>query len=279
MIRFDGYSATTLHARPPEVVDLIRAVAGPGEFHRIREGKGFHQFGHRLGVISETGTEWAAVQWGGGQGDRVMFEVKGEGTPGAVDAFRERYEHRCTRVDSCADFDAPGAFDSLLGACLEVKQAHGLKGERQGDWEDFPELGRTLYLGSRQSVSRVRLYEKGKQPEYRHLDRPEWTRIEIQVRPSKDAKTEFSALSPSQVWGASSWTRDLAGKVLQQHVDPHPAGTVYRRTETEAAFEHMCRQYGPTLLALLEDLGDWQSVGLTIGEKLQELAAARRSRH
>ena len=205
-----------------------------------------------------------------------MVEVKGEATPKAVEAIRERFQHRCTRVDACADFDAPGSFERLLEACQDIKQGHKLKGEKQGDWDDFPELGRTLYLGARASVCRVRLYEKGKQPEYRHLERNDWTRIEVQVRPAKEAKSEFSRLSPSEVWGASAWTRELAGKVLQEHIDPHPAGTTYRLTQRDAALEWMCKQYGAHLVDLANDLGGWDCVGLTLREIISAQAKKRR---
>jgi hypothetical protein len=199
-----------------------------------------------------------------------MVEVKGDKTPKAVEALRARFQHRCTRVDACADFDAPGAFNRLLEASLDVKAKHKLVGERQGDWEDFPERGRTLYLGARQSVARVRLYEKGLQPEYRHLNKPDWVRIEVQVRPAKDAKGTFSTISPADAWGAAGWTRDLAAAVLQEHVDPHPAGTIYRRTTTEAAIAWMCQQYGAHLLDLANDLGGWDCVGLTLGEMIKQ---------
>jgi len=270
MVRFDAYSATTTEAKPGDLLSVLADGAGLGAFHKMRQGKGFHTFGERIGVTDEAGVEWGSVMWGGRQGDRVMIEVKGEATPKAVEALRSRFPHRCTRVDACADFDVPGAFDGLLGACLDIKRDHRLKGEKQGDWEDFPELGRTLYLGARSSVSRVRLYEKGKQPEYRHLDRPNWARIEVQVRPAKEAKTEFSSLTPIQVWGASSWTRELAARVLEQHIDPHPAGTTYRLTERDAALRWMCRQYGTHLVELANDLGGWDCLGLTLREMISE---------
>jgi hypothetical protein len=270
MVRFDAYSATTTEAKAPELLSVLADAAGLGAFHKMRQGKGFHTFGERIGIVNEEGTEWGSVQWGGRQGDRVMIEVKGEATPKAVEALRSRFQHRCTRVDACADFDAPGAFERLLAACQDVKQGHKLKGEKQGDWEDFPELGRTLYLGARASVCRVRLYEKGKQPEYRHLERHDWTRIEVQVRPAKEAKSEFSRLTPSEVWGASVWTRELAAKVLQEHIDPHPAGTTYRLTQRDAALEWMCKQYGVHLVDLANDLGGWECLGLTLRDTIQQ---------
>ena len=270
MVRFDAYSATTTAGTAPEMLSLLAQGAGLGAFDRMNQGKGFHTFGERIGIKNQDGIEWASVMWGGRQGSRVMIEVKGEHTPKVVEGLRSHFSHRCTRVDACADFDAPGSFDSLLGACNGIKKVHRLVGEKQGDWDDFPEKGRTLYLGARSSVSRVRLYEKGRQPEYVHLGRPDWTRIEVQVRPAKEAKTAFSEVTPLEVWGASAWTRELAGQVLEQHIDPHPAGTTYRLTERESALRWMCKQYGGHLVSLAADLGDWQSVGLTINEILKE---------
>jgi hypothetical protein len=173
-------------------------------------------------------------------------------------------------VDSCADFDALGAFESLLKPCLEVKRNHRLKGSRIGDWEDFPEDGRTLMLGAPTSAARVRLYEKGKQPEYRHLAKTDWTRIEVQVRPAKDARTAYNRITAADVWGASKWTRELAGKVLEQHVDPHAAGTVYRLPERERSLGWACKQYGAPLLSLREDCGSDAAFGATILEMIRE---------
>ena len=263
MVRFDGYTATTHAANPHQLVDLF------GSGLTVREGRGFHQFGHRLSLRDEVG-EVGAVQWGGAHGDRTMLEVKGERSPEVVERLRSRFPHRVTRMDSCADFDAPKAFSRLYRECVAIKRLHRLKGRKDGDWEDFPEEGRTFYIGSPQSVSMVRLYEKGRQPEYRHLGRDNWVRIENQVRPAKDAKEAYATVSAADAWGASKWTRELAGRVLAEHVDPHPAGTTWRKSERDRAIEFMCRQYGAHLLSLKDDLGDWQSVGLTLSEIIAE---------
>jgi hypothetical protein len=174
-------------------------------------------------------------------------------------------------VDSCADFDAPGAFERLLAVCTGVKQDHRLKGSKAGDWDDFPEDGRTLYLGASTSAVKLRLYEKGRQPEYVHLERPDWARIEVQVRPAKEAKEKFAQLDPLEVWGASAWSRSIAAAVLQEHVDPHPAGTTYRLPELERSFRWMCAQYGPTLVELVNELGSWECVGKSIEDELKRL--------
>lgn len=269
MVRFDAYSATTTEATAPQLVQLLVDRVGFTQA-TLREGRGFHTFAERVSVRDNTGIEVGSVQWGGRQGERCMIEVKGEHTPEVVEALRTRFPHRCTRVDSCADFDAPRAFERLLGTCTAVKRRHRIIGGKAGDWDDFPEKGRTLYLGSKDSVTRARLYEKGLQPEYSHLARPNWVRIEAQVRPAKDAKEAFAQLSPIEVWGASRWTRELAAEVLEAHVDPHPAGTTYRLPERERALRWMCKQYGEHLVSLASDLGGWDMVGLTLNEIIKE---------
>jgi hypothetical protein len=265
MVRFDAYSATTQAANPYQLAALF------GGDLETRQGRGFHQFGHRLAFTDTSGTEVGSVQWGGTQGDRSMLEVKGERSPEVAERLRSLYPHRVTRVDACADFDAPGAFDGLLATVMTVKGKHRIWGERRGDW-DQPEKGRTMALGAKSSPTTFRLYEKGKQPEYAHLARVDWVRAEVQVRPQKDAKGAFAGVQPRDVWGASRWTREIAAAVLNEHVDPHPAGTVWRKTDLERKLDAMCRQYGPTLLELVEVCGSWECAGLTLGEKLKERA-------
>ena len=276
MVRFDAYTATLMGQKPDDLMAILFQQEGLGA--SFSQGRGFHTFGERMAIRDGAGHEFGAVQWGGSQGDRVMFEVKGEHSQKAAETLRSLFPHRVTRVDACADFDAPGAFDALLAPSVAVKKQHRIMGGKAGDWDDFPEKGRTLYMGSRASSVRMRLYEKGLQPEYVHLSKPNWARIEVQVRPAKDAKDTFSKLSPLEVWGAARWTRDIAGLVLQQHVDPHPAGTVYRLTDRETALRWMCRQYGVHLVDLSKDLGGWDCVGRTLEEMISEEAFRRRHR-
>lgn len=269
--RFDAYSATSTAAGHADFSDFLSSVLPMDSSWSTKRGNGFHTFGNRLSYRDHTGTEVAALQWGGRQDSRVMIEVKGEYTPRAVEGLRTHFPHRCTRVDSCADFDAPRAFERLYKACRGVKKAHRIVGGKLGDWEDYPERGRTLMLGATTSATRARLYEKGLQPQYAHLNMPNWARLEIQVRPQKDeAKAEFSTLSPIDVWGASRWTRDLAAAVLKQHVDPHPAGTTYRLSDRDRALSFMVRQYGSHLVSLAADLGGWAELGLTLKEMLSD---------
>lgn len=270
--RFDAYTATTRAAKAPELMGLVWHP-----FDKIRQGKGHHGFESRASFVAEDGTESGSVSWGGTiHGDLVMVEVKGGRTPEVVDRLRKSVEeHRCTRVDSCHDVDEPGAFDKLLQPCVEVKKDFRLKGSKAGDWEDYPEDGRTLYLGANTSAVRLRLYEKGRQPEYRHLNRPDWARIEVQVRPSKDAKDVYSKASPLEVWGASAWTRELAGKVLAAELQPLPAGSTYKLTEQERKLRFLCKQYGATIMQLASDLGSWDLVGPNLKQMILAEKAGR----
>lgn len=266
-VRFDAYTATMSGVSHLDCLDMVYDPYGD----QAKQGKGFHTFAERVSVRNTYGEEVGSVSWGGTQGDRVMVEVKGERTPQVVERLRSGFPHRCTRVDSCADFERPGVFEELLVPVMRAKADHRLYGERRGDWE-FPELGRTQYLGANSSAVRARLYEKGKQPEFRHLDRPNLCRLEIQVRPAKDAKSVFSTLSPLEVWGASKWTRQLASEVLQELLDPHPPGTVWRDSKRDQALRWMAGQYGAHLVSLAADLGGWDVLGLTLREMVEEEA-------
>ena len=89
MVRFDAYTATTQAAKTDDLMQLLMDVGGIGGMEKITEGKGFHTFGRRIALNDGTG-EWASVQSGGKQGDRVMLEVKGvdaEGCRASQGAF------------------------------------------------------------------------------------------------------------------------------------------------------------------------------------------------
>lgn len=268
--RFDAYSATTRAATHEQAFGFLYKLGDD-----VYQSKGMHGFAERVAAKDSTGSEVGYVMWGGSHGDRIMIEVKGERTPATVERIRQLEEHSVTRVDSCADFEAPDEFMRLYGIMKAVKEERQIYAQHLGDWE-MPELGRTYWMGAKSSPVRCRLYEKGKQPEYRHLGRPDWARAEIQVRPQKEAKKGFASLTSDQVWGAARWTRDIAGHILAGHVNPHPAGTVYRLDSDEKALRWMCRQYGPRMLAAAEELGGWDLLGLTLREMCKEEERAKR---
>lgn len=271
MVRFDAYTATAEGLNPSHFVEFL------ADFHAgdvVKSGAGFHHFGERLAVYDDTGAQVGACHYGGSHGARVMCEVKGERTPLAVDWIRQ-HQHRCTRVDSCVDFERPGVFEELRTHVERARSAHGIYRQNLGDW-DQPELGRTVMLGAPTSAVRVRLYEKGKQPEYRHLGRTDYVRLEIQVRPQKQAREVFSTVSAVDVWSASRWTRQIAAEAMGIHLQATPAGTVWRERDIDRAISHMAGQYGAHLVGLASHLGGWEELGRRLGEMVEQTRRVRR---
>ena len=76
MVKFDAYTATMTGPKPDDLMQILFEQVGLAA--GFNKTKGFHTFGERLAIKDGSGHEFGAVQWGGRQGDRVMFEVKGE---------------------------------------------------------------------------------------------------------------------------------------------------------------------------------------------------------
>jgi DNA relaxase NicK len=274
MVNFDAYTASIAGADPKDVLGLVFGSHKVGWDIKQSQLKGI--WSDVVSFRDESGAEVASVLWGGQNQGWVKLEAKGHVTPELVSAVRKEYpQHNCTRVDSAYDIEREGAWNDILAEVLAVKAKYRLKGRRFGDWEDFPEDGRTQYLGAVQSAVQVRLYEKGRQPEYRETGHPDWVRLEIQVRPQKDAKVVYSTLDSMQVWGASAYTRELAARVMRSELDSFPAGTVHRSPSSERALNALCDQYGSILMALSDDVGGWELVGMNLRDRI---AARRRSK-
>ena len=90
------------------------------------------------------------------------------------------------------------------------------------------------------------------------------------MRPTKDAKDVYSKADSLAVWGASAWTRELAGMVLAAELAPLPAGTTYRQTSQERALHFLCKQYGNHLIGAHNELGGWEELGLQLGEIIRK---------
>lgn len=268
MVRFDAYSATV---RGIDFRELCAIVDFEGS--KVTGGRGFYGYGERISFRDASGAELASVSHGGTNANTPMMEVTGERTQIIVPEFRAAFPaHSCSRVDSAYDIEKAGAWDELLTEVLAVKAKHKLKGEKRGDWDDHPEDGRSMYLGAPSSPVRTRLYEKGKQPEYRALGHPDWVRLEVQVRPAKDAKKTFASLTAEEVWGASRYTRDLAARVLHRELDAFPAGTVWKESSTQQKRRNMARQYGAITMDMAREAGSIEA----FCEQLAELMRTNR---
>jgi DNA relaxase NicK len=124
---------------------------------------------------------------------------------------------------------------------------------------DFPEdkrRGRTLYLGSRSSEVRVRLYEKGFERRGAGVENidPNLSRLEVVAAPQKAHKAHAATLSPFEMVGLSKWISDA----IQAVVGDHPAlipQNIKRDTTRDERLAQLARQYGRTLREFIDDVG------------------------
>ena len=288
-MRFDYYAAR-VETEPPALISEclklgheIRPCDGLAKAYRYRQG--FQVHSHQRGVV--------ATIFAGGNGVHPFAYATSDATDAFVDLVRTRWpdRHLPTRMDPCQDFNDAEAFTRLRRIGRGVAKEHGLAFPALSD-ELNPKAGRTQYLGSPKSDYRARLYEKGWEqvgklgiasPEglpddFRILNeatgelvRPaDWVRLEGQCRPKGEEARRLAAVAtPEQAWGFTAWTYDLAKRALALDL-----GRLYIRTRKrstdEQALHWMCRQYSNMLQRLKLDLGDWQALGLTIGEIINE---------
>jgi hypothetical protein len=97
----------------------------------------------------------------------------------------------------------------------------------------------------------------------------DWVRLEGQCRPQgEDARRLAAIATPEQAWGFTAWMHDLAKRAMALDLERLYIRTRKRSTD-EQALRWMCGQYANVLQRLRADLGDWQSVGLTIGDIIE----------
>lgn len=274
-MRFDWYAATVPGVAP---MDLVETVC-KGLDAKAEEGRRRLGYAQCFQVVSKAGDKLAEVLVGSvGKNQLEPHAVAtGEGAPDFADLLREAYpDHRVSRFDAAEDFDDPGAFERLTGCMGEIATRQGVKGL----WikPDDPEDGATYYLGGKASAVKCRGYQKGLQlrkevhPGLRRLISADWARLEVQVRPPKqEGKALAAKLTPEQAWGFAEWSQLLAKEALSLEI-PRIEGLGWKpQTDDEKAFDWLCRQYGPLLGRVAEDLGSWECVGLQIRDRLAEL--------
>jgi DNA relaxase NicK len=261
MARFDWYAAT-VHSPVVELsAGLLEALGGEWRDGRPRQGYG------RCRELHSDGGQVLEMLYGG-QHEEPHVVSTGPNAHAVAAALRQvAPRHSVARADVCEDVVAPGWFDQAFGVALEVARECRVRPFRAGDWDsDSP--ARTLYLGSPSSAVRVRLYEKGAEMRQKlgvmAREIPaEWTRLEVQVRPSKGVqKRMFSMVDdPLQWFGASRYSQRLAERLLG--VDPPrlPAGTQYRAENLERAEWFLVRQYGRLIDRLVELSGSPEAFG------------------
>lgn len=270
-MRFDWYAAT-VPAPPALLVDALRAGLGVAE---TVPGPGRLGYAQRFDLVGIGGELAATIYLPKPDAPTHPHAyASGDRTDAFVYLLRSCFpEHRVSRFDSCYDVEAPGAFDRIVASVRELASDLGLSTSVAGDWFD-KRLGRTLYVGSPSSPTRLRVYEKGMQlihslPEnLRHTVSPDWVRVELQVRPQKADKSTAATVSPEGAWGFSSWSKKAACHLLQLDV-PRVEQLVPRVDDDERGWRFMVKQYGPMLRRLAATQG-WDGLLRTLRDDVEE---------
>lgn len=286
---FDWYAAT-VYDDPGTIMDELCARFG----FELVDSKGQH--GYRSGVsFALDGIVHARMIYDGNDGAHPNLWASSSESVAVAAFIRERWPgrvpgwmedrwtgHHVTRADVALDFTGPGTWDVLLDLARTIAGERGLRVATVGDWltPDGPG-GRTLYVGSFKSPVMVRLYEKGKQvasqvreaPEVEDLD---WCRLEVQVRPQKDARKTAATADPMEFWGFAAWTAELLRRVTGRELTPTPMWT-RRESDTERALAFMFDQYQRHLVTLAAEHGwDAARLGAAVIERINEPGIALR---
>jgi hypothetical protein len=275
-MKFDWYAATVPGVPPMEVLEAVRR----GLNGSVTEGRRRLGYAQSFRIEDRRGDLLAEVLAGSvGRNDLAPHAVAtGEKAQEFSRVLREAFpEHRVSRFDAAEDFDEPGAFAGLTNVMGEIALANRVKGL----WitPDDPEDGATYYLGGKSSAVTCRAYQKGLQvrkslhPALRPQVSADWARLEVQVRPPKQmGKALAASLTPEQAWGFAAWSQALVLAAINLEI-PRVEGLGWQpQSDDDRAMDWLCRQYGPLLGRVFNDLGSWECVGLQIGDRLAELA-------
>lgn len=165
--------------------------------------------------------------------------------------------HSVSRFDTAIDFDETGAWKSLVDLGFYLAEKYNLKVNQMGDWRDEGKGGRTLYIGSRTSVTYLRIYEKGKEQIQKLIDvdaSKNWVRVELEVKPqNKGAKAFASKMKPHELFGSSKWGIELGELLGQKGIPRIKLGTIHEaESELDKRMAYMLYQYGKTIEDILE---------------------------
>nr|CRY96435.1 hypothetical protein [uncultured prokaryote] len=256
LARFDWYAATLPEQTKTAGIDVLAAL-GDARPELVRG-----QYGYPRGwKVQREGSTLLTVFEGDDLRDHVV--ATGADAHEVAGAMKRRFPaHSVSRADVCLDFDAGPSFFAETRAL-----AHELLAGKV-TLTDYVEtapkgIAATLYVGSRASEVRARLYEKGKESPDTHP--PDRVRLEVQVRPQKpDRKALASMVEPIGFWGFSRWSRELLEEVSGRTAPAAPVRSA-RVSDLDGALDAMAKQYGRRLLQLAERLeGDYEAIAVDL---------------
>lgn len=253
---FDWYACSLDHNPDRIMAELLLSYPyGTWEFVKAKNG-----YSDARSLIMPDLSVAATLWWGGSsQGAAVFAFATGSNAHTFATVIRSLYPvHRLVRADIAVDFNEPGAWSSLhsLAHYLHenkfVRSAPHYVGELGMESVDSPHVkGRTIYLGSRQSVHMARFYEKGKKD---NPSMPDWCRVEVEFKPRNDARYAYASATPAECLAATSLGSKLLLVLLNSSaLRPCPAGAVRSLTDFERSANALVAQWSPFIRRLLEE--------------------------
>lgn len=284
MARFDWYQATV----PAEVPQLREALSTLCQGRPVWTSaqRAPHGYGFSDRLACELSGPVCQLWWGGSHAKpHVVFS--GDDAPSGSELLRGSFPgHTVSRADIATDYAESGAYDRLQELALGVAVERGISVGTAGD-HLLTKVGRTLYLGSTSSHTRMRLYDKAaelrakfhQQPDKLCEIPPELARLEFQVRPQTPAaKLAAAAADPVALMGSASWTRELVRRVDGLDLEPFAAGRVWRQADDDRAYAALLAQYGGLIRRRAAEHGSFAALGCQIGHDLSERDKALRGR-
>src|SRR5690554_4748653 len=253
---FDWY-ACAIDDRPSKIMASISGSYPLGTWEPIKPKQGYL---HGAVLLSPDLKPYCTAWWGGGsQGTLVHVFSTGSMADTFASVVRLHYPvHRLSRADIAVDFDEPGAWPSMHSLAMGmhsggfVRKFPEYHGEVGREAVDTPlGAGRTIYLGSRQSVHFVRFYEKGKKDDKK---RPDWVRAEVEFKPRGDSRYAYASATPSEMLAATSLGAELLRVLLGDiALRPCPAGAVREASSIDKSAAALLSQWSPFIRKLLAE--------------------------
>lgn len=217
-MHLDFYQGSTA-AKPNTLIDAMMAVEGMHSVEHFQHGLGAGYRKHS--IVRDTIGDTGAIIMFDSHNANPSIKASGHHAPAFAAMLRRDFPvHNVSRVDVAEDMTGQGTFEKVHAVLRAVAEKHKRDGTglEMSPWN--PEKGRTCYVGSTQSPSRIRLYEKGLEMVAKGRAKLEdvdqtLTRLEHQYRPKKpEAKAAAATMTPEAFMGVSAFCRDLTQEVL-----------------------------------------------------------------
>lgn len=250
--KWDWYQSTVWMKNPHSgLVQALLAAWPLSDWCAAAPLNRVYQYG---GVIKRGNQELCRLSWGGQPGINCKTSSSDSGT---LQKALRGFDHSPTRLDACLDWTEEGLFDSLSNALRQFGLKKRIKLGFAGDWER--NVGRTLYLGGKQSIVQICLYEKGAEQRAKGVAGAplDWVRLEVRVGNMKRRQRDRIAH-----WDHASnlfsvgWMPEACEAIGLEALESISLGTSYSKSTDERAFLALLNQYGPLLKRLAGESSD-----------------------